>query len=39
MDMASETREERGRSLNLDMLRETRVLIAGAFMEIGRAHV
>ncbi len=32
MDMASETREERGRSLNLDMLRETRVLIAGAFM-------
>lgn len=32
MDMASETREDRGRSLNLDMLRDPRVLIAAAFV-------
>ena len=32
MDMASETREEGGRSLNLDMLRDPRVLITGAFV-------
>ena len=32
MDMASETREEGGRSLNLDILRDPRVLITGAFV-------
>jgi hypothetical protein len=32
MDMASETREDRGRSLNLDILRDPRALIAAAFL-------
>jgi hypothetical protein len=32
MEMASETREDRGRSLNLDMLRDPRALIAAAFV-------